>query len=138
MTRHYRWSPSSRQPTGASTILNSYLGESVEHLDDVRIYTCSGGAPSKRVVVNELDLGTPDWVEFYNPEDHAVSMTASRLLAYRADSALATTYVFLTFTLASGAHVVLREGSGTNTATDRYTSSSDMPWANASNGAARL
>jgi len=108
------------------------------YIDDVRIYTCSSGMPSNRAVINELDLGTPDWVEFYNPEDHAVSMIGWRLLAYRAEGTLAATYVFPTFTLSSGAYVVLREGSGTNTASELYVGSSDIPWATASGGAAAL
>ena len=89
-------------------------------------------------MINELDLGTPDWVEFYNPEDYAISVNGWRLLAYRAAVTLAATYVFPTLTLSSGAYVVLREGSGTNTASELYVGSSDMPWANASGGAAAL
>jgi len=90
-------------------------------------------------VINELEMGTPDWVEFFNHDDHAVAMAGWRLLVYRDEGSLAYTYVFPTFTLQTGAYVVLHEGHGTDGPADLYTGATlTFPWGNSGSGAAAL
>jgi hypothetical protein len=90
-------------------------------------------------VLNEVDVGTPDWIELYNSENHAVTMTDWRLLVYRADDTLAYVYVFPSLAMQPHTYLVLHEGSGSNGTLDLYTGdSSAIHWGNDSSGAAAL
>jgi hypothetical protein len=86
-----------------------------------------------------MEMGMPDWVEFYNPQGHAEDLTGWQLWVYDAYDELSALYTFPTFTLQSGAYVVLHEGYGLDTATDLYTADGNtFPWGNADSGAAGL
>lgn len=93
---------------------------------------------SNRVLINELDVGTPDWIEFYNPENHVVDLSGWLLWVYRADGSLAYVYAFPAHVLSVDAYLVLREGSGTDTYAELYTGDGGIPWSNGSAGAMTL
>ncbi len=91
------------------------------------------------VVINEMGMGMPDWVEFYNPQGHAEDLTGWELWVYDAYNDLASVYSFPTLTLQAGAYVVLHEGYGLDSATDVYSGSGNtFPWGNQDSGAAGL
>jgi hypothetical protein len=91
------------------------------------------------VVINELGMGMPDWVEIYNPQGHAEDVTGWRLLVFDAYNELSSLYTFPSMTLQSGAYVVLHEGYGLDTPTDLYSGSGNtFPWGNQDSGAAGL
>jgi subtilisin family serine protease len=84
-----------------------------------------GSSPNRGVIINEIDIGSPDWVELYNATSAAVNLTGWTLIAIDSRG-YTTTLTLPTFTLNSGAHVVLHETAGTNTPTDLYFDSNIM------------
>ncbi len=91
------------------------------------------------VIINEIGMGMPDWVEFYNPQGHAEELTGWQLWVFDVYNELASVYSFPTLTLQAGAYVVLHEGYGLDSATDVYSGSGNtFPWGNQDSGAAGL
>jgi hypothetical protein len=80
---------------------------------------CSPGFASP-LVINELDTGTLDAIEIYNPGRTAVNLAGWKVRNYASDGSLYATYTFPTFTLGAGAYVVIYEGEGNNTAKVLY------------------
>jgi hypothetical protein len=94
---------------------------------------CSSGSPN--IVANEVDLGDDDAIEFFNAGVSPVDMTGWVFTAIRTTEV--TIYTFPSFTLASGAYVVLHETSGTDMPADLYMGD-NIYWYNGADGSASL
>ncbi len=71
------------------------------------------------VIINEVDPGSGDAIELFNPTASAVNMTGWHLRTYL-NNALEGTFNFPSFYLFPGAYVVLHEGTGSASQTDLY------------------
>jgi hypothetical protein len=110
-------------------------------------YGCSGysshdtgwrnGPSTGTIVINEVNVGNPRWIEFYNRGGQALSMAGWHCIAYSSSGAIYGDYTFADFTLQPGAYVVLHEGNGTDTATDLYINY-NIGWVSGGSGAVAL
>ena len=91
-----------------------------------------------RVVINEIDLGSEDKVEFANAGTTAVDMTGWVLKSYRNGFATVT-YTFPFFILHPGCHVVVHEGgSAANNGPVHLFGAPNFVWFNGGDGACTI
>ncbi|MBZ0289939.1 MAG: lamin tail domain-containing protein, partial [Anaerolineae bacterium] len=82
-----------------------------------------------KVVINEIKLTDPSWVEFHNTGTQAASMTNWKFFAYGPDGATQLLYTFPdNFTLPPNGYVVLYEGQGTDTGQTLFTGGAQIDW----------
>ena len=82
-----------------------------------------------KVVINEIKLTDPSWVEFHNTGTHIADMTNWKFFAYGPDGATQLLYTFPNgFTLQPNGYVVLYEGQGANTGRTLFTGGSQIDW----------
>lgn len=106
-----------------------------DEANDVPVDTLLQWNLPDRVVINEISIGSTDWLELYNPTNSAVELTGWQVSAIRTD--MTTVLTIPTFTLAANAYVVLHETSGTNTSTDIYFDQ-NIYWHNYESGSCAL
>ncbi len=82
-----------------------------------------GGRNQRCLIISEVFYGDPDQIELFNGSSAAVTLTGYDLLVYDTPAFLDITFTFPTFTLQPGAYVTLIEGTGTNTSTTLYMTS---------------
>ncbi|GIK67017.1 MAG: hypothetical protein BroJett018_48110 [Chloroflexota bacterium] len=92
------------------------------------------GTPTS-VVINEVDMGTPDAIELYNPTNAVINLTGYRVQTYAYNNALEVNYVIPTFYIYPGQYVTLREGAGTNTTNTLYMNQNIGNWIHENVGA---
>jgi hypothetical protein len=84
--------------------------------------------PSK-VVINEIKLSDPSWVEFHNTGTQAADLTNWKFFAYGPNGETDLLYTFPAgFTLQPNGYVVLYEGQGTNTDRTLFTGGAQIDW----------
>jgi len=82
-----------------------------------------------KVVINEIKLNDPSWIEFRNTGTQAADMSGWQFFAYGPDGETDLLYTFPSgFTLQAGAYVVLYEGQGTDSDKALYTGGSQIEW----------
>jgi len=94
--------------------------------------------PPGTLVINEIELGTGDWIEIYNPGTESIDLSGWRLDLWD-PSGWSNTYVFPSLYLWADSYVVVHEEGDTadDTVTDLHTGWS-IPWSNEVGGAAGL
>ncbi len=90
------------------------------------------------IVINEVNVGEPDWIELYNSGSQAINITGWHLLAYAANGTVNRDYTMPAFILQPDTYVVLHETAGVNTTTDLYFNANISDWVNDGSGAAAL
>lgn len=80
------------------------------------------------VVINEVDMGTPDAIELYNPTSAVINLTGYNLRTYGYNNANEVNYTFPTFYIYPGQYVTLREGAGMNTTNTLYMNQNIGNW----------
>jgi hypothetical protein len=77
---------------------------------------------SNPLLINEIDVGSVDSVEIYNPNNQSVEMSGWYLFPYDTNGLPEQYYLFPNgFHLSPDAYVTIHEGNGSNSATDLYT-----------------
>lgn len=121
------------EPTNAT--LQSWLA----NIDYLRRSGITCGIPIvNNVLINEVDVGDPDWVELYNPGTAPVDISGWHLHAYASSGAINQDYVLPSFVLQPDSYVVLHETAGTNSATDLYFDANISVWVNDGSGSVVL
>ena len=90
---------------------------------------------SAQIVINELSCAASDWVEIYNSSGSTVNLLDWEI--YWTDSTGSGTFVLPDFDIAPGAHVQLRENTGTNGADYLYLGG-NIGWAASEEGSLTL
>ncbi len=90
------------------------------------------------ILITEVDVSEPDWIELYNIGSQSVNLTGWQLRIYAPNGTTHQIYTIPAFTLQSGAYVVLHEEAGSNTATDLYFNAAITEWLSDGSGAATL
>ncbi|KAB2866971.1 MAG: lamin tail domain-containing protein, partial [Anaerolineae bacterium] len=85
------------------------------------------GTPTS-VVINEVDMGTPDAIELYNPTSEVIDLTGYNVRTYAYNNIMEVNYTFPTFYIYPGQYVTLREGAGTNTTNTLYMNQNIGNW----------
>lgn len=97
-------------PTG-----NTYNGE----VEDYSVVMQSNNTGV--VLITEVDPGTPDVVEIFNPTSETIDLTGWRMLVYAGTSLTAGfDYIFPSFAIPPETYVVINEVSGTDTQTELF------------------
>lgn len=89
------------------------------------------------ILINEVDAGSTDRIELFNPTNAPVNMTGWVVQTFGATTTLDTEFILPTFTLQPGAYVIINENAGTNTATTLF-QDDNMGFEFSGSGAVRL
>ena len=95
------------------------------------------GTTGGSAVINEVDVGNPDWVELRNPGSQTVNLIGWHLVAYNSSGGVLTDYTLPAINLAGGAYLTIHENSGTNSGSHVYMGDS-LNWTNGGSGAVAL
>jgi hypothetical protein len=90
-----------------------------------------------KVLITEVDLGSPDQFELYNAGNTAADISGWRVTATRPGFVVGN-LVLPSFTLAPGAFVIVSENSGTNTNSKLFLGTNNIPWLNGDSGSCAL
>ncbi len=91
------------------------------------------------ILINEIYMHDPQWIELYNAGSSAVVMTGWSFYPYNSNGTAEVEYLFPTgFTLNVGGYVRLHRGTGTNNASNLYMGNYTTAWAAGNGGLASL
>jgi len=94
-----------------------------------------------QIVINEIDMGSPDGVELFNPTQSIIQINNWKLKT--GDDERVQTYPIPSFSIDPGKNILLLEGSNSNTQDIKYLGISDIGftninWSNSTAGAVEL
>ncbi len=84
---------------------------------------------NNNVVINEIKVHDPSWIELYNADNNAVDLTDWQLIVETANGEVSLVYTFPSGTIMQpNEYLVLYEADGTNTDTAQYLGSNTIDW----------
>jgi CSLREA domain-containing protein len=82
-----------------------------------------------QVVVNEINVSDPSWIELYNKGTVPVDLSTWQMATYTPTGFVELAYNFPSgFTIQPNGYVILYEANGTNTATELYLGENSINW----------